>query len=172
MKKPVQYVTALFSIGVISLSVISLPAYAEKTIVISPSMKAQEKANMEKEMANMEKEMANKNSKIADAEMTEAEMAELEGEEEQEVLPPPKPKKTLIMTQKPSETALSVANKELLSENNKLERKISELQTQVNVLVNERGGQLFLYGALTALISFFIGGFVSWFFLARGRSRW
>ncbi len=154
MKKPVQYLTSLFSLGVISLSLLSVPAYAEKTMVITPNMKAEEKANIQMEMTNKE--------------------SEGEGEEEvaKELLPPPPPKKTLIVTQKPSETALSVANKELLAENNKLQREITDLQTQVNVLINERSGQLFLYGALTALVSFFIGGFFSWFFLARNRSRW
>ncbi|MBS9778445.1 MAG: hypothetical protein KGV50_06745 [Gammaproteobacteria bacterium] len=146
MKRPVKYLTSLFSLGVISLSLslLSLPAYAEKTMVIKPTIKAEE-------------------TKAEDAEKNEGEI----------IIEEEKPKeKTLILTQKPSETALSVANKELLTENNKLKREITDLQTQVNVLVNERGGQLFLYGAFTALISFFIGGFLSWFFLARSRSRW
>ncbi len=141
--------TSLFSVGVISLSLLSLPAYAENT-VIKPTIKADKADKVEK---------------------TENKDKKGESEEVEKIVEKPK-QKTLIVTQKPSETALSVANKELLAENNKLEREISDLQTQVNVLINERSGQLFLYGALTALVSFFIGGFFSWLFLARGRSRW
>lgn len=53
----------------------------------------------------------------------------------------------------PNDSTLSKANAELLVKNAELERKIDELSTQVNVLTHERSGQLFLYGALTVLVT-------------------
>ena len=61
---------------------------------------------------------------------------------------------------------------ELLAKNTELESKVSELTTQVNVLVNERTGQLYLYGALTALIAFFLGAVSVWFILNKKKSNW
>lgn len=64
---------------------------------------------------------------------------------------------TLAELQGISNEALSDANTELLAKNAELQNRVDELTTQVNVLVNERSGQLFLYGALTVIISFFLG---------------
>lgn len=90
--------------------------------------------------------------------------------------PPPSPHDpnapTLAELQKPTESELSLANKELLAKNTELESKVSELTTQVNVLVNERTGQLYLYGALTALIAFFLGAVSVWFILNKKKSNW
>ena len=58
---------------------------------------------------------------------------------------------TLAAQMQPSNQALSDANQELLGRNAKLQRQVNDLQTQVNVLVYESKGQLFLYGAFTAV---------------------
>ena len=71
----------------------------------------------------------------------------------------------------PSNKALSEANQELLSHNAQLQRQVNDLQTQVNVLVYESKGQLFLYGAFTVLISLLVGIFISWLVFVR-RERW
>lgn len=76
---------------------------------------------------------------------------------------------TLLETLVPNDSELSLANTTLLAENAKLTREIDDLTTQVNVLIAERSGQLFVYGASTALFSVILG-----FFLAKltGRKRW
>lgn len=71
----------------------------------------------------------------------------------------------------PSNTALLKSNQKLLTHNTKLQRQVNDLQTQVDVLVYESKGQLFIYGALTVLISLMIGIFISWLFFRR-RERW
>lgn len=71
----------------------------------------------------------------------------------------------------PDDNALSAANQELLSRNAKLQREVNDLQTQVNVLIYESKGQMFLYGAFTVLISLLVGIFVSWLVFVR-RQRW
>lgn len=78
---------------------------------------------------------------------------------------------TLAAQLLPSNKALSAANQELLSRNARLQREVNDLQTQVNVLVYESKGQLFLYGAFTVLISLLVGIFVSWLVFVR-RERW
>ena len=78
---------------------------------------------------------------------------------------------TLAAQLQPSTKALSEANQELLSRNAQLQRQVNDLQTQVNVLVYESKGQLFLYGAFTVLISLLVGIFISWLVFVR-RERW
>lgn len=78
---------------------------------------------------------------------------------------------TLAAQLQPSEKALSDANQQLLSRNAQLQRELNDLQTQVNVLVYESKGQIFLYGAFTVLISLLVGIFVSWLVFVR-RERW
>lgn len=78
---------------------------------------------------------------------------------------------TLAAQLQPSNKALSEANQELLSHNAQLQRQVNDLQTQVNVLVYESKGQLFLYGAFTVLISLLVGIFISWLVFVR-RERW
>lgn len=78
---------------------------------------------------------------------------------------------TLAAQRQPSETALSAANQTLLSRNAQLQRQVNDLQTQVNVLIYESRGQLFLYGAFTVLISSLVGIFISWLVFVR-RERW
>ncbi len=78
---------------------------------------------------------------------------------------------TLAEQLKPSNSALSAANQQLLSRNALLQRQVNDLQTQVNVLVYESKGQLFLYGAFTVLISLLVGVFISWLVFVR-RERW
>lgn len=78
---------------------------------------------------------------------------------------------TLAAQLRPSNNALSEANQELLSHNAQLQRQVNDLQTQVNVLVYESKGQLFLYGAFTVLISLLVGIFISWLVFVR-RQRW
>lgn len=78
---------------------------------------------------------------------------------------------TLAAQLQPSTKALSEANQELLSRNAQLQRQVNDLQTQVNVLVYESKGQLFLYGAFTVLMSLLVGIFISWLVFVR-RERW
>lgn len=78
---------------------------------------------------------------------------------------------TLAAQIQPTDKALSAANQELLSRNAQLQRQVNDLQTQVNVLVYESKGQLFLYGAFTVLGSLLVGIFVSWLVFVR-RERW
>lgn len=78
---------------------------------------------------------------------------------------------TLAAQLKPSNDALSAANQKLLTQNAQLQRQVNDLHTQVNVLVYESQGQLFLYGAFTVLISLLVGIFVSWLVFVR-RERW
>ena len=83
----------------------------------------------------------------------------------------PAPKPTLAMQRQPAPSALSTANQKLVSENISLQRQVDDLQTQVNVLIYESKGQLFIYGAMTALISLALGAFISWL-VFRNRTRW
>lgn len=78
---------------------------------------------------------------------------------------------TLQSTLQPSHKALAAANQTLLSRNAQLQRQVNDLQTQVNVLIYESKGQLFLYGALTVLVSLLLGAGISWLVLSR-RTRW
>ena len=78
---------------------------------------------------------------------------------------------TLAMQRQPAPSALSTANQKLVTENVSLQRQVDDLQTQVNVLIYESKGQLFVYGAMTALISLALGVFISWLIFRR-RSRW
>lgn len=78
---------------------------------------------------------------------------------------------TLAAQLQPSTKSLSEANQELLSRNAQLQRQVNDLQTQVNVLVYESKGQLFLYGAFTVLASLLVGIFISWLVFVR-RERW
>ena len=78
---------------------------------------------------------------------------------------------TLAMQRQPTPSALSTANQNLISENIKLQRQVNDLQTQVNVLIYESKSQLFVYGAMTALLSLVLGAFISWL-VFRSRSRW
>ena len=79
---------------------------------------------------------------------------------------------TLAQLQSPKESELSAANTELLAKNAELEGRIAELTTQVNVLVNERSGQLYLYGALTVIVSLLMGVLGTWFILNKKKSDW
>lgn len=75
---------------------------------------------------------------------------------------------TLLDALYPNESELSRANTELLTQNTELNRRVDDLTTQVNVLVRERSGQLFTYGAMTALV-FLIIGFVMGKLISRRR---
>ena len=75
------------------------------------------------------------------------------------------------MQRQPAPSALSTANQKLVSENISLQRQVNDLQNQVNVLIYESKGQLFLYGAFTVLIGLLVGVFISWL-LFRRRERW
>ncbi len=85
--------------------------------------------------------------------------------------PAPAPNQpTLAQLTAPNQQQLSKANEKLLANNAELQRQVDSLTTQVNVLVNERSGQLFIYGAMTAIISIILGSFIGW---AIGRrARW
>ena len=70
-----------------------------------------------------------------------------------------------------SDSELSAANQELLSRNAQLQRDVNDLETRVNVLINERSGQLFMYGAVTVAVSLFLGVLLGGFVFSR-RDRW
>lgn len=79
---------------------------------------------------------------------------------------------TLAQLQAPTESELSVANTELLAKNAELEGRVAELTTQINLLVNERHAQFFLYGALSALFCFSLGAALSWLIFNKKKSSW
>ena len=77
---------------------------------------------------------------------------------------------TLAQLQQPKEGQLSQANQQLLAKNSELQNQVDSLNTQVNVLINERSGQIFMYGAITALVSGMLGiGLGLWLFGRKGR---
>lgn len=79
---------------------------------------------------------------------------------------------TLAKSQSPTQNELLTANTELLAKNIELQHRIDELTTQVNVLVNERSGQLFLYGAISTVLAFLSGVVVAKFFVRKRKSDW
>lgn len=76
---------------------------------------------------------------------------------------------TLAKIYSPTDSELSYANTDLLAKNAELTRQVNDLTTQVNVLVQERSGQLFIYGAITAVIAMIIGFVVA---KLTNRQRW
>lgn len=78
---------------------------------------------------------------------------------------------SLASEMQPSDSDLSAANQELLSRNAQLQRDVNDLETRVNVLINERSGQLFMYGAVTMAVSLFLGVLLGGFIFSR-RDRW
>lgn len=78
---------------------------------------------------------------------------------------------SLASGMQPSDSELSAANQELLSRNAQLQRDVNDLETRVNVLINERSGQLFMYGAVTVAVSLFLGILLGSFVFGR-RDRW
>lgn len=64
---------------------------------------------------------------------------------------------TLLDKNLPNNQELLAANNELLVKNAELTRRIDTLTTQVNVLVQERSGQLYIYGAMTAIFCVILG---------------
>lgn len=78
---------------------------------------------------------------------------------------------SLASGMQPSDSELSAANQELLSRNAQLQRDVNDLETRVNVLINERSGQLFMYGAITVAVSLFLGIVLGGFIFNR-RGRW
>lgn len=78
---------------------------------------------------------------------------------------------TLAQLNQPSTQALQQANEQLLITNAELKRQVDSLATQVNVLVHERSGQLFVYGAVTALFGVLVGLALGWLVFGR-KGRW
>ena len=78
---------------------------------------------------------------------------------------------TLASQLQPTQDQLSEANQQLLSRNAQLQRDVNDLETQVNVLVNERSGHLFMYGAMTVIAGILVGIFIGWLVFAY-RERW
>lgn len=78
---------------------------------------------------------------------------------------------SLASDMQPSDADLSAANQELLGRNAQLQRDVNDLETRVNVLINERSGQLFMYGAVTVAVSLFLGFLLGGFVFSR-RERW
>lgn len=79
---------------------------------------------------------------------------------------------TLAQANAPTDSQLSQANTKLLTENAELQRQVDSLTTQVNVLINERSGQLFMFGAFTALGSVVAGLILGGVFFGRNKGRW
>lgn len=79
---------------------------------------------------------------------------------------------TLAQANAPTDSQLSQANTKLLTENAELQRQVDSLTTQVNVLINERSGQLFMFGAFTALGSVLAGLILGGIFFGRNKGRW
>lgn len=78
---------------------------------------------------------------------------------------------TLAQLSQPNDSQLSKANQQLLAKNAELQNQVDSLTTQVNVLVNERSGQIFIYGAVTALLSGILGIALGWMVAGR-KGRW
>lgn len=76
-----------------------------------------------------------------------------------------------LANQQPSQSKLSAANQTLLTQNAKLQREVNDLQTQVNVLIHERSGQIYLYGVFTVIVSLLVG-FGLGMFVFHQRDRW
>lgn len=79
---------------------------------------------------------------------------------------------TLGELQAPKESELSVANTKLLAKNAELEGRVAELTTQINLLINERHAQFFLYGIFSALFCFSLGAALSWLIFNKRKSGW
>ncbi len=78
---------------------------------------------------------------------------------------------TLAQLNQPTDSQLSKANQQLLAKNAELQNQVDSLNTQVKVLVNERSGQIFIYGAVTALLSGILGIALGWLVAGR-KGRW
>lgn len=78
---------------------------------------------------------------------------------------------TLAQLNQPTDSQLSNANQQLLAKNAELQNQVDSLNTQVKVLVNERSGQIFIYGAVTALLSGILGIALGWLVAGR-KARW
>ncbi|NPA77489.1 MAG: hypothetical protein GXO41_01390, partial [Gammaproteobacteria bacterium] len=77
----------------------------------------------------------------------------------------------LAQLNQPTDSQLSNANQQLLAKNAELQNQVDSLNTQVKVLVNERSGQIFIYGAVTALLSGILGIGLGWLVAGR-KGRW
>lgn len=79
---------------------------------------------------------------------------------------------TLAQLNKPNDSQLSQANQELLVKNAELQRQVDSLNTQNNVLVNERSSDLFVKGAYVAVLSVLVGFALAWFIFGRNKTGW
>lgn len=90
-----------------------------------------------------------------------------------QVIPTQNPNQpTLAQLNKPTDSQLSQANTQLLATNAELQRQVSSLTTQNNLLVNEASGQLFIYGAFTAILSGLLGLGLGWLVFGRRKNTW
>lgn len=67
---------------------------------------------------------------------------------------------------------LKIANSELTSQNATLTQENNALQTQVNVLTQERSSQIFITGAFVAIGGIFLGFIAAWLLTGRRSSDW
>lgn len=79
---------------------------------------------------------------------------------------------SLAHLSQPNDSQLSQANNQLLVNNAELQRQVATLTTQNNVLVNEHSGQLFIYGAFTALLATAFGVALGWLIFGRNKASW
>lgn len=75
---------------------------------------------------------------------------------------------TLLQAQIPTSAQFDDANAKLLAQNSALTRQVDDLQTQVNVLVQERATQFYVYGVLTCIICTLFGALLGKLF----KKRW
>ena len=143
----------------VSLS-LTLPAHSEPTVIVnnptptedSTSTPNPSQANSEDD--NVDNTVINSNTAINPNEDVATQLAQNNPN-------------SVAVDMLPTTQALSTANQKLLTENARLQREVNDLDTQVNVLVNERSGQLFLYGAMTGLGAVLLGLLIGWLTFGR-----
>lgn len=79
---------------------------------------------------------------------------------------------TLAQLNKPTDSQLSQANQQLLVQNAELQRQVDSLNTQNNVLINERSSDLFVQGSYVAILAMLVGFGLGWFVFGRNKSGW
>uniref|UniRef100_A5WGY7 SH3 domain protein n=1 Tax=Psychrobacter sp. (strain PRwf-1) TaxID=349106 RepID=A5WGY7_PSYWF len=163
---------AMLSAGLLSMAfALPLTAVAAPTVVVNqPGAQATEQAPTDPQVAPPVASPFNGDTlpKTVHSEQQDAAAQASGTAADTDVLKNPK---SLASKMQPSDADLSAANQELLSRNAQLQRDVNDLETRVNVLINERSGQLFMYGAVTVAVSLFLGVLLGGFIFSR-RDRW
>ena len=163
---------AMLSAGLLSMAfALPLTAVAAPTVVVNqPGAQATEQSPTDPQVAPPPASPFNGDTlpKTVHSEQQDAAAQASGTAADTDVLKNPK---SLASKMQPSDADLSAANQELLSRNAQLQRDVNDLETRVNVLINERSGQLFMYGAVTVAVSLFLGVLLGGFIFSR-RDRW